>query len=197
MTVVTILVVLLLFLLGAALLLFMYGVGIYNGLIKKRNGVDGAWSDIDVQLQRRYDLIPNLVETVKGYAKHENQTLEAVIKARQQAVNITASDATSSPQKIAAAENMLTGALRQLFAVAEAYPDLKANENFIMLQNDLSEIEDKLQLARRYYNATVLEYNNMRQVFPSSLIAGMFHFEAKEFFELEAENARVAPSVKF
>lgn len=164
----------------------------YNRLVRLRNTGDQAWSDIDVQLQRRYDLIPNLVETVKGYAAHEKTTLENVIKARQQAVQIT-----GDVEKKAEAENMLTQALRQLFAVAEAYPQIKANENFMTLQNQLAEIEEQIQLSRRYYNAVVRDYNNAVQSFPSNVVASVFGFKTRQYFEIEEPSIRQAPKVQF
>ncbi len=164
---------------------------IYNGLIVKRNRVDNAWSQIDVQLKKRADLVPNLVETVKGYARHEKQVFENVTKARTQVMK-----AGDNVQKKAEAENMLTGALKSLFAVAEAYPDLKANENFKLLQEQLDGIESKIAYARQFYNDSVLDYNNSIQVFPNNVLAGMFGFKEKEFFEVE-ESARTAPKVSF
>src|SRR5262249_38358128 len=154
----------------------------YNGLVKLRNRIDSAWSQIGVQLQRRHDLIPNLVETVKGYAAHERQTLEAVTQARNNAVS---AQQAGGPAAQAQAENVLTGALRQLFAVAEAYPDLKANQNFLNLQEELTTSEDRVAYARQFYNDSVLGYNNKRQSFPSNIIAGMFNFQPREFFEAE------------
>ena len=165
---------------------------IYNKLVRLRNTSEQAWSDVDVQLQRRYDLIPNLVETVKGYAAHEKSTFEAVTKARQQAIQIS-DDILAKAQ----AENMLTQTLRQLFAVAEAYPQLKANENFLDLQKQLADIEEKIQLARRYYNAVVRDMNNAIDMFPSNIVANIFHFHHKEYFDLEEPEARKAPEVKF
>jgi LemA protein len=151
----------------------------YNSLVKTRNRVDNAWSQIDVQLKRRHDLIPNLVETVKGYAAHERGTLEAVTNARANAIN------AQGPQQTAAAENVLTGALKSLFAVAEAYPDLKANQNFLQLQEELTATEDKVAYARQFYNDSVLSYNTKVQQFPTVLLAGMFHFEKRNFFDAE------------
>ncbi|RKZ32667.1 LemA family protein [bacterium] len=165
---------------------------IYNRLVRLRNTSEQAWSDVDVQLQRRYDLIPNLVETVKGYASHERETFQAVTEARQQAMNVS-----DDVVKKAEAENMLTQTLRSLFAVAENYPELKANENFLDLQNQLSEVEEQIQLARRYYNAVVRDLNNATEMFPSNIVANIFHFERKEYFELEEPEARQAPEVKF
>jgi LemA protein len=153
----------------------------FNGLVKRRNQVDNAWSQIDVQLKRRHDLIPNLVETVKGYAAHERQTLEAVTNARANAIN------AQGPEQTAAAENQLTGALKSLFAVAEAYPDLKANQNFLQLQEELTATEDKVAYARQFYNDSVLSYNTKIQQFPTVILAGMFHFEKREFFDAAPE----------
>jgi LemA protein len=162
----------------------------YNGLVRLRNRIDNAWSQIDVQLQRRHDLIPNLVETVKGYAAHERETLERVVQARNQAVS------AQGPAAQGQAENVLTGALRQLFAVAEAYPDLKANQNFLNLQEELTSSEDRVAYARQFYNDTVLKYNNKIQTIPSNVIAGMFNFQEREYFEGE-EEARSVPRVQF
>lgn len=166
-------------------------IGIYNQLVQLRNRVDTQWAQIDVELKRRYDLIPNLVETVKGYAAHEKETLDRVIKARQIAV-----DAKNVPDQ-GAAENMLTGALRSIFALAEAYPDLKANQNFLQLQGELSEIENIVATARSAYNEAVLQHNNMVQMFPSSIVAGMSGFGLKELFEVTDPEVREAPKVKF
>jgi LemA protein len=154
---------------------------IYNGLVRLRNRIDNAWSQIDVQLKRRYDLIPNLVETVKGYAAHERQVFENVTQARANAIN------AQGPAQQAEAENALTGALRSLFAVAEAYPDLKANQNFLSLQEELTSTEDRVAYARQFYNDSVLSYNNKLQTFPRNVIAGMFNFEKREYFEGEPE----------
>ena len=154
----------------------------YNGLVKTRNRVDNAWSQIDVQLKRRHDLIPNLVETVKGYAAHERGTLEAVTNARANAINAS-SQGTVAEQ--AQAENVLSGALKSLFAVAEAYPDLKANQNFLQLQEELTSTEDRIAYARQFYNDSVRTYNTKIQQFPATILANMFHFEAREFFDAE------------
>jgi LemA protein len=170
-----------------AILIF---VASYNGLVRLRNRIDSAWSQIDVQLQRRHDLVPNLVETVKGYAAHEKDTLERVVQARNQAVS-----AQGAPQQ-AQAENVLTGALRQLFAVAEAYPDLKANQNFLQLQEQLTSTEDRIAYARQFYNDSVQKYNSKIQSIPSNIIAGMFNFHEREYFEGE-EEARTVPKVEF
>jgi LemA protein len=167
-------------------------VSIYNGLVRARNETRNSWSQIDVQLKRRYDLIPNLVETVKGYMKHERETLEAVTRARQQAIDVRGGVAEQ-----AKAENMLTQTLRSLFAVAEQYPDLKANQNFLALQEELTSTENKISFARQYYNDSVLRYNNKTEMFPSNVIAGMFNFRASEFFEVEATEERQAPKVAF
>ncbi len=171
--------------------LVLYVISVYNGLVKLKVDVEGSWSDIDTQLKRRFDLIPNLVETVKGYAKHESGVFEEVAKARSQAMQAT------TPGQIANADNMLTGALKSLFAVAENYPELKANENFIQLQNTLNQTEDEINKSRRYYNAVVRDYNTRIQVFPNNIVAGMFNFGAKEFFELDSEEERKNVKVSF
>jgi LemA protein len=163
-------------------LLVVYVIAQYNGLVRLKNRVDGAWAQIDVQLKRRYDLIPNLVETVKGYAAHERETLEAVIQARNSAV------AASGPHEQAQSENILTGALRQLFALSEAYPDLKANTNFLALQEELTGTEGRIAYARQYYNDSVLSYNTKIQTFPANIFAGMFNFTAREYFEADDES---------
>jgi LemA protein len=166
-------------------------MGIYNGLVRLRVQCDNAWADIDVQLKRRYDLIPNLVETVKGYAGHERGTLEAVINARNRAMS------AQGPAAKGEAEGMLAGALRQIFALAEAYPQLRAVESFTQLQGTLSQIEDTIQNARRYYNAVVRDLNTKIAQFPSNIIAGMFAFKAREFFEIADAAQREAPKVSF
>jgi LemA protein len=167
-------------------------IGIYNGLVRLNVQAANAWSDIDVQLKRRHDLIPNVVESVKGYAAHERNTLEAVINARNKAVSVQG----AGPAERGQAEGALTSALRGLFALAESYPQLRATENFAQLQNTLTEIEDAVQNARRYYNAVVRDLNTRVQQFPSNLIAGMFGFRSREFFEIpDAE--RETPKVKF
>ncbi len=170
--------------LGVVVLLVVIVIFIYNSLIRSRNRVDNAWSQIDVQLRRRYDLIPNLVETVKGYAAHERQTLEAVTSARANAMD---AQQRGTVGQQAQAENALTGALKSLFAVSEAYPDLKANQNFLQLQEELTSTEDRIAYARQFYNDSVLNYNNSIQVFPKNILAGMFNFEKREFFEGEPE----------
>jgi LemA protein len=167
-------------------------IGIYNGLVRLNVQAANAWSDIDVQLKRRHDLIPNVVETVKGYASHERNTLEAVVNARNRAVSVQ----SAGPAERGQAEGALTSALRGLFALAESYPQLRAAENFAQLQNTLAQIEDAVQNARRYYNAVARDLNTRVQQFPSNLIAGMFGFRNREFFEVpDAE--RETPKVKF
>ena len=166
------------------------GVLIYNSLVKLREQVDNAWSDIDVQLKRRYDLIPNIVETVKGYAGHERETLEAVIAARSRAMG------ASSPQEQGKAEGMLAGALKSLFALSEAYPQLRASENFQELQRTLASVEDDIQGARRYYNAVVRDYNTKIHQVPSNVVAKAFGFQEREFFEIP-ETERAVPKVSF
>jgi LemA protein len=170
----------------------LFVVSVYNGLVRARNEVKNAWSSIDVQLKRRHDLIPNLVETVKGYAAHERGTLDAVVKARQQAVSFT-----GSVEERGKVENMLTQSLRSLFAVAEAYPDLKANQNFIKLQEELSGTENKIGFARQYYNDATMRYKNRIEMFPSNVIAGMFNFQPEPFFQVEEAAERAVPQVKF
>jgi LemA protein len=160
--------------------LAIVGVVSYNRFVTQRNLIRDAWANIDTELRRRYDLIPNLVETVRGYAAHEREVLENVTRARAMATQ-----ATGSPAEQAAAEGPLVAALRQLFAVVENYPDLKANQNFLALQNELTNTEDRLQTARRFYNANVREYNRRVQSFPSNVVANMFHFEEEEFFEVD------------
>jgi LemA protein len=172
-------------------LLVLYLVALYNGLVQKRNRVDNAWAQIDVQLRRRRDLIPNLVETVKGYAAHERGTFEAVTQARAAAAG------AQSPAEAGAAEGFLTQALGRLFAVAEAYPELKANENFLELQAQLRDAEDKIAVSRQVYNDTVLTYHNAIQTFPAVVFAGMFGFREREFFEVEEPGDREVPVVSF
>ncbi|HPR63729.1 MAG TPA: LemA family protein [Thermoanaerobaculia bacterium] len=167
-------------------------IGIFNALVRLRNQVKNSWSQIDVQLKRRHDLIPNLVETVKGYMHHERETLEAVTKARQQAISVTDSVADRARM-----ENALSQTLRSLFAVAENYPDLKANQNFLALQEELTSTENKISFARQFYNDSVLQYNNKTEMFPSNIVAGMFNFTRSEFFEVEDAAEREAPKVAF
>lgn len=174
--------------------LALWVAGTYNRLITKRNQVKESWSDIDVQLKRRYDLIPNLVETVKGYAAHEKETLDRVIQARNMAQQ--AHDTGANPEQLAMSEATLAGALKSVFALAEAYPDLKANQNFLKLQDELSDTENKIQAARRFYNGNVRDFNTAIEQFPTNVIAGMFNFEMSKFFEIEnaaeRENVKVA-----
>ena len=181
--------------LGVIVLVALWIMMVYNGLVALRQRVNQAFSDIDVQTKQRHDLIPNLVETVKGYAGHERGTLEAVVQARNAAV--TAQSGGVAAQ--AAAENMLSGTLRQLFALSESYPDLKANQNFQQLQSELSDIENKIAAARRFFNNAVQEYNTGIQRFPAALFAGALGFSEKQFFDLGAERQTVAeaPQVKF
>jgi len=181
---------------GVIVLLVLWIITVYNGLVAMRQRVNQAFSDIDVQTKQRHDLVPNLVETVKGYAAHERGTLEAVVQARNAAVTAQSQGVAAQ----AAAENMLSGALRQLFALSEAYPDLKANQNFQQLQRDLSDIENKIAAARRFFNNAVQEYNTGIQQFPAALFAGSLGFQPKEFFEVGADERKVlaeAPQVKF
>lgn len=168
-----------LILIGAVVLVLLYGVALYNGFVRLATRVEEAWSDIDVQLKRRYDLIPNLVNTVKGYAAHESGVFERVTEARSKAMQ------AGSVADHGAAENMLSGALKSLFAIAEAYPDLKANTNFLELQRELSDTENKIQASRRFYNGTVMELNTKVDMFPSNIVAKMFNFVKREFFEIE------------
>ena len=185
-----------------AVVLGGWGVGIYNGLITARNAYKNAFAQIDVQLTRRHDLIPNLVETAKGYMKHERETLEAVIQARngavaaQQAAAGNPGDAAAM-QQLAGAENMLTQTLGRLFALSEAYPDLKANQNMMQLSEELTTTENKVAFARQAFNDMVMAYNNRREVFPSSLIAGMFNFQPANLLEIEDPAKREAPKVSF
>jgi len=173
------------------IVLLVWLMSSYNGLVRLKVQAENAWADIDVQLKRRHDLIPNLVETVKGYAGHEKQTLEGVVAARNQAI------AAQGPAAKAEAEGMLTGALRQLFALSEAYPQLRAVETFADLQKKLADLEDTIQNARRYYNAVVRDFNTSIEQFPSNIVAGMFHFTEREFFELKDEAERAVPKVSF
>jgi len=182
---------------GFVVLLIIIGVaavaavGIYNGLIIARNRCDNSWAQVDVQLRRRYDLIPNLVETVKGYAKHEREVFEKVTQARASAIN------AGTVKDQAQAENMLSGALKSLFAVAENYPDLKANQNFLQLQEELTGTESKIAYARQFYNDMVMKFNQKQQVFPSNIIANLFSFKEKEYFEIEEPAAREPVKVSF
>jgi LemA protein len=166
---------------------------LYNGLVRLRNQVKNAWAQIDVQLKRRYDLIPNLVETAKGYMKHERETLEAVTKAR----NIAQQASSAGAGERAKVEGELSSALSRLLAVVERYPDLKANQNFLALQEELTSTENKISFSRQYYNDSVLRYNNQTQMVPSNIVAGMFGFKADEFFEVTLAAEREAPKVSF
>jgi LemA protein len=177
--------------LGLVALVLIFLVVLYNRLIRLRNYTQNAWAQVDVQLKRRHDLIPNLIETVKGYAAHERGTFEAVTEAR------TAAQKAQGPAEQAQAENILTQALGKLFAVAEAYPQLRATENFQQLQAQLAETEDKIQVSRQVYNDVTLTYNNAIQTVPTNIVAGMFNFQPRGFFEVEAEAEREAPQVKF
>jgi LemA protein len=179
--------------LGIVVLLIVWIIVVYNGLVAMRQRVSQAFADVDVQLKQRHDLVPNLVETVKGYAAHERGTLEAVVQARNAAMT------AQGPAQMAAAENMLSGALRQLFALSEAYPDLKANQNFQQLQMELSDLENKIAASRRFFNNAVQEYNTGIQQFPAALIASPMGFSQREFFDLGESRSAVeqAPQVKF
>jgi len=178
--------------LGIVGFVLLWGIGLYNSLIRTRQHVRESWSGIDTELKRRYDLIPNLVETVKGYATHEQETLDAVIQARNAAVASTGSVAQQAQD-----ENALIGTLRQLFALSEAYPDLKANQNFLELQRELTVTEDRIQAARRFYNANVRDLNTKVEVFPSNILASMFGIGPEEFFEVEDAAVRETPKVDF
>jgi len=189
-------------LLGLIVLFVLFLVGIYNRLVTARNAFKNAFAQIDVQLTRRYDLIPNLVETAKGYIKHERETLEAVIAARNSAVSglkaAAANPASAAAiQTLGGAETALSGALGRLFAVAEAYPDLKANQNMMQLSEELTSTENKVAFARQAYNDSVLGYNNTREVFPNSVVAGMFGFQPAQLLEIEAPEKRSVPKVSF
>ena len=172
-------------------IIFFWGMGSYNGLVTSQENVNTQWANVQNQYQRRADLIPNLVETVKGYAKHEKETLERVISARNAAASATTMEGRVE------GENALQSTLKSLFAIAEAYPDLKANTNFLSLQGDLQRIEDEIANSRKYYNAIVKTYNTKREVFPSSIVAGMFHFEKKPLFEVGSEAERENVKVQF
>jgi len=166
-------------------------VGMYNSLVTLRNRCENAWSQVDVQLRRRYDLIPNLVETVKGYAKHEREVFEKVTQARAAAID------AKTVKDQGQAENVLSGALKTLFAVAEAYPDLKANQNFLMLQEELAGTESKIAYSRQFYNDVTMKFNNQQQIFPSNIIAGMFGFKLREYFEIGEAAAKEPVKVSF
>lgn len=175
-----------------AILILGWVAGAYNALVRSRNAVSESWADIDTELHRRHDLIPNLVETVKGYAAHERETLERVVQARNSAASPHASKAEQAKD-----ENALSGSVRQLFALAESYPELKANQNFIALQEELANTEDRLQRSRRFYNANVRDLDNRLETFPSNIVASMFSFKPAEYFEVEEPAIRQAPVVKF
>jgi len=175
---------------GLLVLMLLSAIGIYNGLVRTRNHCDESWSGVETELKRRYDLIPNLVEAVKGYAKHERETLERVVEARNRAL---AND--GSPAAQAADENALVGGLKGLFALSEAYPDLKANRNFLHLQEELTTTENRIQRARRFYNANVRDLANRIETFPSNVLAGMYGFKKREFFEIEDSSQREVPTV--
>lgn len=179
------------FIIGGVVVIAGILILMYNRLVSGRNAVKNAWAGIDTQLQRRYDLIPNLVETVKGYMTHERETLEKVTQARTAFMN------AGSVKEMAQAENMMAGALKSLFAVSENYPDLKASQNFMMLQEELAGTENKISYSRQRYNSTVMDYNNMVQQFPNNIIAGMFNFTKEEFFEIENPEAKQAVKVQF
>jgi LemA protein len=178
---------------GVVAILIIWFIVIYNGLVRLRNQVSNAWAQIDVQLKRRHDLIPNLVETVKGYAKHERETLEAVTNARNLAQQAVGGGVGAQSK----AEGELSSALSRLLAVVENYPDLKANQNFLALQEELTSTENKISFSRQFYNDSVLKYNNKTQMFPSNAVAGMTGFKAGEFFEVEVAAEREAPKVSF
>lgn len=180
-----------LIIIGIVLLVAIIGIVLYNGLVRSRNQVDNAWSQVDVQLKRRLDLIPNLVETVKGYAAHEQKTFDAVIRARNVALSVA-----STPEAQASADNLVSGALRQLFALSEAYPDLKANQNFLALQEELSATEGRVAYSRQFYNDSVLDYHNKLDTVPTLFVAKFGSFARREFFEAE-DAALVPPDVKF
>jgi len=184
-------IVVLLVIVGIVVLVGLWLAATYNGLVRLRNQVKNAWAQIDVQLKRRHDLIPNLVETAKGYMSHERGTLEAVTKARNLATQ------AGTPGEASRAEQELSGALGQFFLVVERYPDLKANQNFLALQEELTSTENRVGFARQFYNDQVMQYNIRIQVFPANTVAGMFHFGAMELFELEAAAEREVPEVKF
>jgi LemA protein len=192
----------LLILLAVIVVFAFYAISIYNGLVTSRNAYKNAFAQIDVQLTRRYDLIPNLVETAKGYMKHERETLEAVIQARNSAVS-GLSAAKSNPgdpdamQQLSGAENMLTQTLGRLFALSEAYPDLKANQNMMQLSEELTSTENKVAFARQAYNDSVMAYNNAREVFPSSIVANMFNFQMAQLLEIDAPEKREPVKVSF
>lgn len=176
------------------IVIIVWGVMVYNSLIRLKNRVREAWSDIDVQLKRRYDLIPNLIETVKGYAKHESQTFKNVVEARNAAMSTQESGDTKAQ---AEAENMLSSTLKSIFALSENYPDLKANQNFLELQQELSDTENKIQASRRFYNGNVRDFNTKIELFPNNIMAGMLNFKTQDFFEIEDDKEKENVKVKF
>jgi len=178
-------------LIGLIVVIILWVIGVFNSLVRLKNQTQEAWADIDVQLKRRYDLIPNLVSTVKGYAQHERELFEKVTEARSRAMQ------AQGPEEKGKAENMLSGTLKSLFAIAENYPNLKANENFAKLQDELSDTENKIQAARRFYNGNVRDFNTKIQSFPTNTIAGMLNFKQFEFFELEQPEAKEPVKVEF
>ena len=180
--------------LGVIAVLILVFIGIFNGLVRLRNQVKNAWAQIDVQLKRRHDLIPNLIETVRGYMKHERETLESVTNARNLAQQLSSGGSVGARSK---AEGELSSALARLLVVVEAYPDLKANQNFLALQEELTSTENKISFSRQYYNDSVLRYNNQTQMFPSSMVASMTSFKTSEFFEVTAAEERAVPKVSF
>ena len=182
---------------GLILIVVLWFVATYNGLVTFRNEVQNAWAQIDVQLKRRHDLIPNLVETVRGYMGHERGTLEAVTQARSNAVQARSSSGGAPTPDAMKAEQALTGALGQFFVVVERYPDLKANQNFLALQEELSSTENKISFSRQFYNDQVMQYNTKVQSVPSNVVAGMFHFVVMQLFEVKADEERAVPVVKF
>lgn len=185
---------------GLFVLVALYVMVAYNGLVKLRMRVNEGWSGIDIQLKRRYDLIPNLVETVKGFAKHETETLTKVMEARSKATQMTIDPTNVTAEEMAKFSQVqqgLSGVLKNLFAVSESYPELKANENFLRLQSDLTDTEDKIQAARRFYNTVVMEFNTKVEMFPSNLVAKMFNFAKREFFEITNEQERENVKVSF
>jgi len=183
--------IILIIVIAVIVLIAIWFIAVYNGLIRLRNRTDEAWSDIDVQLKRRYDLIPNLISSVKGYAAHEKDTFLKVTEARNAAMN------AKTTEEHAKSENMLSSTLKSLFAVAENYPELKANENFLKLQDELADTENKIQASRRFYNGNVRDFNTKLQVFPTNMIGNMLGFKAYEFFEIENEEEKKNPQVKF
>jgi LemA protein len=193
-------ILLVLILVGMFILVALYVMVSYNGLVKLRMRVNEGWSGIDIQLKRRYDLIPNLVETVKGFAKHESETLTKVMEARSKATQMTIDPTNVTAEEMAKfsqAQQGLSGVLKNLFAVSESYPELKANENFLRLQSDLTDTEDKIQASRRFYNIVVMEFNTKVEMFPSNLVAKMFNFTKREFFEIINEQERENVKVSF